>query len=125
MDSDGYFIINLRKVDLGREPLFAMLISPDPKQRAKGIRLVKKGHAGIVRLADDLFVNLQLEPIAGVLSGNRCEVVDGVKRCLARAYNYARSDCELPLNVKVAFPLHQMKLITEEMFAFVRCCMVA
>lgn len=113
MDSDiiptlysaGYGLFEKQKGHDDKMPLWALLTSNKLESQSLAICLIDQFEPKIKELGDWFVVGTQLHNVGVVpndeqTSGNGYNVVFGMRRCLAAAYNHARSFGAYPLTIK-------------------------
>jgi hypothetical protein len=91
-----------------KKPIWELLLSKDVADQAKGIGLMEEYEDGIVTNAASMWKlgqlhNIRLVPAQspeGESIPGKWDVVCGMRRCLMRAYNYAKSNGEQLANIK-------------------------
>lgn len=89
----------------GNQPLWPMLVGDEPELWRAAVRLIDECEPDIKELADTIAACTQLHSVGvvaldGADRSKGYDVVYGMRRCIARAYNHARSGGELPLTVR-------------------------
>jgi ParB-like chromosome segregation protein Spo0J len=101
LNAAGYGLFEPLKGHDDKPPVWSLLTSDKPEQWAQAVGLLDEFEPDIKELAESLAGSAQLHNIGVVpLDGGGYDVVYGMRRCLARAYNHARSGGELPLTIK-------------------------
>jgi hypothetical protein len=101
----GYGLFEELKGHENKMPLWVMLTSNKPELWALAVGLIDEHEPEIKELADSIAASTQLHnvgivPVEESDANKGYDVVYGMIRCLARAYNHGRSGGELPLTVK-------------------------
>jgi hypothetical protein len=105
LNAAGYGLFEKLNGHEGKMPLWEMLTSNKPELWALAVGLIDEHEPEIKELADSIagctqLHNVGIVPVDESDSNNGYDVVYGMIRCLARAYNHGRSGGELPLTVK-------------------------
>ncbi len=101
----GFGLFERLKGHDDKEPLWEMLTGSKPELRALAVGLLHEYEPDIKALAGSIAAGTQLHnvgvvPVDESDAAKGYDVVYGMRRCLARAYNHARSLGDLPLTVK-------------------------
>lgn len=101
LNAVGFGLFERLKGHEDKEPLWEMLCSDKPELWSLVVSLIDEHEPEIKELADSIAGRTQLHNIGVTqLDDGTFDVAYGMRRCLARAYNYARSFGDLPLTVK-------------------------
>lgn len=101
LNAVGFGLFEKLKGHEDKEPLWEMLCSGRPELWSLVVGLIDEHEPEIKKLAESIAGSSQLSNIGIMpLGDGTFDVVYGMRRCLARAYNHARSLGELPLTVK-------------------------
>lgn len=89
----------------GKQALWPMLVGEEPEQWRTAVRLIDECEPDIKELSDTIAACTQLHNVGvvaldGADRSKGYDVAYGMRRCIARAYNHARSGGELPLTVR-------------------------
>lgn len=72
------------------EPIWPRLVSDNPDERVAAADLIAENEDSVLNLAGALKIEGQLEPIGVNAKGDNYNVIFGMRRCIALAYNRAR-----------------------------------
>src|SRR6185369_4056130 len=78
------------KIEADKEPIWQSLLSDDKEVRFQAKSLVEQNESSIVETANSIAAKGQLQPVGVVdLGDGTYDVIFGMQRCIARAFNFA------------------------------------
>lgn len=100
LQEQGYGLFEKASLDAEKDPIWPSLLSKDKDKRKAAADLIKSHEPGLVRLADSCRVG-QLQPIGVLKTGKALDVIFGMRRAVAMAFNHAEHGDTAQIEAKV------------------------